>query len=279
MLRLPDRVLSKTAETTLGSLQDKVSEGADFAARSRLATQWWDKKAGTKARKAVFSEIRATLAEMSYGSVRCAYCEDSAADEIEHIAPKTVFPSRAFLWRNYCFSCGPCNGPKGNRFAVISTAGVREELNLKTLGEEPILQYALIDPRSENPTDYLELDIGGLGYGGMVLPVTALFLPREGLSPSDEARANWTIEVLNLNREVVRKSREIALGSYISSLADYSHEKAAGTDNATLEAIRDNILMMPHPTVLSEVILKANTQPKVLAAMTAAPEIATWIRR
>ena len=92
MLRQRDKVLSGTTRKTLKEMQAKVDVGADFAERAALAKKGWDAKNGTNAGKAPIAEIRGALAELSYGSVRCAYCEDSAADEIEHIAPKSVFP-------------------------------------------------------------------------------------------------------------------------------------------------------------------------------------------
>ena len=47
------------------------------------------------------------------------YCEDSVGDEVEHHRPKNLYPDHTFLWDNYLYACGPCNGPKNNRFAVF----------------------------------------------------------------------------------------------------------------------------------------------------------------
>lgn len=58
---------------------------------------------------------------------------DSAADEVEHIAPKALFPERVFDWTNYIYACGPCNGPKSNRYSYVTTSGEMKEF-IRTRG-------------------------------------------------------------------------------------------------------------------------------------------------
>src|SRR5262245_8650268 len=120
MLRILDRPLSPDAALVLNDMQTLVDNEPDYASRVTRATALWKSKAGTEARKAAFATIKRELAAISYGVSRCAYCEDSAADEIEHIWPKSLFPQLTFQWSNYAFACGPCNGPKGNRFATVA---------------------------------------------------------------------------------------------------------------------------------------------------------------
>ena len=278
MLRLENLPVSPATQIALTELQAAVDAGATFAERVELAKAWWKRKASRGAYEAAFNEIKVLLSRMAYGSVRCAYCEDSAADEIEHIAPKTVLPSLAFAWINYCYACGPCNGPKSNRHAVVDDDGTLTEIDQTTLTDQPAEAMALIDPRGEDYKDFLEIDIGGVTPAGEQLPTTSRFRIREGLSAKDKARAKWTIEVLRLNREVVRKARESALIAYRASLRDYALDKAAGVPQAHLETLRVGILEMPHPSVLNELIRQVATQPKVRMAIQAAPEIATWLR-
>jgi uncharacterized protein (TIGR02646 family) len=278
VLRLPARDLSPAATAALGQLQSEVDAGADFSAQAALAKAWWNRKSSRAEHKRAFLEIRDTLAAMAYGSVRCAYCEDSAADEIEHIAAKTVVPSRAFDWSNYCFACGPCNAPKGNQHATVDAGGNLTELDPDTLVAAPIGQSALIDPRLDQPGSFLELDIGGVTPSGAFIPPTSQFMVRVGLTAGDNARAEWTIRVLRLNREIVRKARETAIQAYRASLLEYADEKDAGAPQQDLDQLRDGILAMPHPTVLNELIRQAGTQPKVRSAIARASEIAGWIR-
>ncbi len=278
MLRLPDRSISKKASDALAELQGFVDGGATFLERVELAKAWWKRKSSRRAHDAAFIEIKSVLSGMAYGSVRCAYCEDSAADEIEHIVAKTVIPSRAFDWANYCYACGPCNGPKGNQHATVDATGSLTVHDPEVLANEPHGDDALLNPRVDDYKHYIELDIGGVTPTGDQLPATLEFLVRENLDPVGRARGEWTLRVLKPNREVVRKARETALQSYRASILEYADEKRAGASQAALDRLRDGILAMPHPSVLNELIRQFATQPKVQRAIVIAPEIAAWIR-
>src|ERR1051326_4230467 len=70
-------------------------------------------------RKEPFKTVRETLTSLCCGAQRCMYCEDSCADEVEHFRPKDLYPEACFVWENYLYACGPCNGPKNNRFAIF----------------------------------------------------------------------------------------------------------------------------------------------------------------
>lgn len=278
MLALPNLPISPATQATLAELQGYVDGGGSFGERVELAKAWWKRKAGRRAHATAFDEVKSVLSQMAYGSVRCAYCEDSAADEIEHIAAKTVVPSRAFDWSNYCYACGPCNGPKGNQHATVDAMGVLTVVDPETLTAEPAGQSALINPRVDDYKTYLELDIGGVTPAGTQITATLEFLVRLNLNPVQRTRGEWTLEVLRPNREVVRKARETALQAYRASLLEYTEEKRLGAPEAVLHQLRDGILAMPHPSVLNELILQAATQPKVQRAMAIAPEIAGWLR-
>lgn len=259
-------------------MQAAVDAGPDFPARSALAKDRWAKRANTVRHDEAFTEIKAVLSAMTFGSVRCAYCEDSAVDEIEHIAPKTVFPSRVFDWTNYCYVCGPCNGPKSNRHAVIDPAGHWLKLRLRDLMAEPSEPAALLDPRIDDYKQYLEIDIGGVTPGGQQLQPTSHFKVLRGIPPASAARGDWTIEVLRLNREVVRFARETALQAYRACLREYADDKLLGKPLTHLEALKHGIMRMPHPAVFNELIRQASTQPKIAAVIAIAPEVAGWIR-
>jgi uncharacterized protein (TIGR02646 family) len=278
MLRLENRPVSQEAQAVLDELQSLVDDGDTFSVRVELAKHWWKRKTSRVSHADAFAEIRRLLASMAYGSVRCAYCEDSAADEIEHIAPKTVVPALAFNWMNCCYACGPCNGPKSNRHAIIDAHDVLTVIDDNALTDQPAGPMALIDPRVDDYKEFLELDIGGVTPEGRQLSPTSQFRVRAGLSGRDEARARWTIDVLDLNREVVRKARETALQAYRASLLEYAGEKKGGAAPRELADLRVGILAMPHASVLNELIRQVDTQPKVRRVMEDAPEIASWLR-
>ena len=152
MLRLRNVRLEGTARdelrrlqrriNSLGGYSEKVAEAkSEFARHNRISNP-------------AFREVRAALTTMCSNSRRCAYCEDSVADEVEHIKPKDLYPDLAFVWKNYLYACGPCNGPKNNQFAVFSRrTGNQVEVSRKR--GQPIVPPepgapVLIDPRVEN---------------------------------------------------------------------------------------------------------------------------------
>jgi 5-methylcytosine-specific restriction endonuclease McrA len=117
MLRLRQAKLPSQAAATLEEYQKAVDATGDYSARVAAAKEHFSKY-NTKA-NTTFATVRVTLNRMCSGARRCCYCEDSMADEVEHIAPKDLFPELVFSWNNYLYACGPCNGPKNNRFAII----------------------------------------------------------------------------------------------------------------------------------------------------------------
>jgi hypothetical protein len=215
---------------------------------------------------------------MCVGPVRCAYCEDSLADEVEHVRPKNLFPELAFRWPNYLFACGPCNGPKSNRYGVV-VGDIVEEFVRRP--RDPILPppegpTALVDPRTEDPTEFLELDLGGVAADGLVLDGTFDFLPREEVAVSAQARAAFTIDVLGLNREIMRVARKNAFGGFRARLREYAEEKEAGAEVVELSRLRTDLLRTPHLTVFAEMRRQRNVLPEVDELLARAPEAAAW---
>lgn len=95
---------------------------------------------------------------MCSGSRRCLYCEDSCADEVEHIKPQDLYPEFVFVWENYLYACGPCNGGKNNAFAVFDPATGATIIVTRKRGD-PVTPPAVgtdvfINPRTEDPLQY-----------------------------------------------------------------------------------------------------------------------------
>lgn len=278
MLRITHRNLGADAHIVLSSLQRAVDAGADYEARVLLADKLWKQKLSTKERKAAFKAVRETLATMCVGSVRCAYCEDSLADEIEHIRPKSLFPNATFAWDNHCFACGPCNGPKNNRYGTIN-AGVLVEFvrgRNDPIIAPPAYQSALIDPRSEDPTDFLELDLGGQLANGQTLHGTFEFLPREDITIDQKLRAEFTIDVLDLNREVIRASRANAFNGFRARLTEYAIAVEQSANKTSLDALQKDLLRTPHLTVFYEMRRQRDFLPNIKALFERAPDALTW---
>jgi hypothetical protein len=106
-----------------------VDAEPDFGRRVQLAAAKFKQFNGTGS--TTFQDVRHTLTLMRAGAKRCMYCEDSAADEVEHHRPKDLYPGHVFAWENYLYACGPCNGPKNNRFAVFAADGSLVDLTRK----------------------------------------------------------------------------------------------------------------------------------------------------
>lgn len=278
MLYIENRDLDKVAAAEIALLKVMVNSLPTYVEKVAAAKKQWEEKLNTVARKKAFELIRSTLAEMCVGSVRCSYCEDSLADEVEHILPKNFFPELAFDWDNYLFACGPCNSPKSNRFGVVANGQVNEHFRGK---KDPIVPpphgiSALINPRIEDPCELLELDLGGVTPQGQVLSGTFQFVPRSGISKSEEERVLFTIDVLGMNREVVRAARQNAFGGYRARLVEYVKERNAGATQQQLQILKEDILNAPHLTVFSEMRYQRSWLPEIDRLLNSAPEVIGW---
>ncbi|WP_211194585.1 hypothetical protein [Pyxidicoccus fallax] len=240
MIRLPDIPLPRAASRQLASWQAEVDALGNHAARVEAAKRLF-KQRNTRKNK-TFAEVRRALTSMCSGAQRCGYCEDSAADEVEHIRPKDLYPEWVFAWRNYLYACGPCNGPKNNQFAVLSRASpklVEVGLGLGAPLRPPKGEPALIDPRGEDPMAFLVLDLQG----------TFLFGPSARKGTRDYARAEYTLCVLRLNRELLTVARAEAFSAYRARLSEYITQREQGASRAALLRLTQAIQLASHPTV------------------------------
>jgi hypothetical protein len=223
MIPLSSKALLPSTLVELARQQRAVNKPGVFADRVAKAQARWKSKAGSKAGKLAFAEIIKELIRMTVSDNACSYCEHNEGGDIEHIYPKSWFPERAFVWENYLWACKSCNTTfKNSSFAVFNPNGSTTLVNLtsQTLGPPPTSDGVLLNPRTENPLDYLELDFrAGLA-----------FTPRLGLSPREHERAIYTRELLHLNRRPeLRKARAIAHRHFIGLLREYVDVKGSTT--------------------------------------------------
>ena len=73
---------------------------------------------------------------------KCAYCESKVTHvsygDIEHIAPKSKVPAKAYEWDNLTLACDVCNGNKGDYYS-----------------DDPLeSQENLVDPYKDDPYDH-----------------------------------------------------------------------------------------------------------------------------
>ncbi len=259
-IRAPE--LPPELQGMLDEKQAKIDAIPDFAARVEAAALAWENRSRER-----FRPIRDVLAGVCSGEDRCMYCEDSAGDEIEHVRPKSLYPGHTFRFPNYLLICGPCNGPKNNRFGVLSKAR-RAFVEVARPRGAPVVppddgRMMLIDPRREDPMRYLILDLAFPFH----------FHPIHARGCLARARAAYTIEVLGLNRrEKLVLRRQAAFGNYVARLKEYVAER----DPAVRERCRHALLRLDHPTVWREMQRQHLRIPELLALFEAAPEALGW---
>ena len=245
---------------------DSIPGYADQVARGKLAFKQKNKPAN-----ATFSEIRSALGRMCSGALRCVYCEDSAGYQVEHMRPKDLYPNEVFVWLNYAYACGLCNGPKNNRFGVLQP-GQSVITHVTRPRNSPIVPpvagaFALIDPRIENPLNLICLDLLGTFY----------FLPMVGLGAADSVRAEYTIELLGLNsRDYLPQARAEAFESYFSRLSDYRSRRGFGGSSEELDRRVLAIKRMQHPTVWREMQRQQARIPALRELFDDVPEALNW---
>jgi uncharacterized protein (TIGR02646 family) len=202
---------------------------------------------------------------MCSGLVRCGYCEDSRGHHIEHIWPKSWYPELTFVWTNFLFSCGFCNERKNASFALIREGALHKLVRQR--GEPrsppPTGVAAIIDPRRENPLDYLEIDIA----------TTFAMTQRTGIDEISRLRADYTIELLELNdRQVLVEERAIACRNYSLRVREY-----ATLEPTTPPAIRQHRLAeigrLHHRMVWEEMKRHPDLVDGLRAQLDAAPEL------
>lgn len=268
---------SNVTLATLRALQGGVSQGT-FDQRVAAAKEEWKGKDGTIAKRDAFDEVKGLLRAACWGARRCNYCEDSVADEVEHFRPKDWYPDVAFVWANYLYACGPCNGPKSNQFPIFPNAGSATVQELTRKKGAPVTapppgDPVLIDPRTENPARFLFLDI----QGGLK------FAPRSDLDPGSRefARARWTIDLLHLNdRDDLVKARRTTLSAlHVALFAAFAAKVQPTAVPPGADPIGDarrSVEETPHRFVWDEIVRHRTVVPLYRRLFATVPEALTW---
>lgn len=267
MMRLPDTALPAATVSELGELTAQVVAHPSHPARVEHAAILWQRK--NRADNKTFRLVRSTAFAMCSGPQRCGWCEDSCADELDHIQPKYHYPERAFVWLNLIAACGTCNSPKGDAAAVFDDPDGHIWTTL-TRTEPPQApppgEAVLVNPRIEDPLAFLELDLGG----------TFAFGPHIDADPRASARAQFTIDALRLNqRAYLVDARRRAFESFrdILSAAVIAHEDGDADEVAVR---RRSIGLQGHPTVWAEMKRQRAFFPKLANLFDRLPEALGW---
>ncbi len=217
-----------------------------------------------------FAAVRRTLSAMCSGSRRCMYCEDSVADEVEHIKPKDLYPDAVFVWDNYLYACGPCNGGKRNKFLVLVPPGSVENVTRRSgdavappRSGDPVF----INPRDEDALLFMKLDLAG----------TFRFVPTAAPQSVAHIRALHTLDILKLNeRDYLISARRQAYGSYVARLSQYITERESLATTQRLAQLRNALLRMGHPTVWAEMKRQHPRIRRLSDLFSRCPEALIW---
>lgn len=250
MIRISNQPLPNETALQLNRYQQEVDVYAEYAERVLNAGILF-KRYNTIGNE-TFDTIKQSLDMICVGAKRCMYCEDSAADEVEHFKPKQFYPEETFRWHNYLYSCGQCNVAKKDNFAILDSAG--QVIHLKRKRNDlpappPLGTGILIYPRGEDPADFLELDITD----------TFLFTPRFGLSDLHLSRARYTISALKLNRDLLIRARREAYNTYRARLTEYVQIKQSGEDADRLPDLELQFKQLQHQSVWIEMRRKRHS--------------------
>ena len=264
MRRLHDPGLPATALEKLNNYQTQVDEAGDYPVCVAEGKRLFESRRSNS----TFESVKKCLSCMCAGAQRCVYCEDSVGDEVEHIKPKDLYPEDVFRWPNYVYACGACNSRKNNKFAVITDAG---RVIVTRLRNAPIVppvpgDPAFINPRFENPRDLITMD----------LLETFLMLPKDDLDADQKSRADFTIDTLGLNRDLLLAARKNAFSGYRARLSEFCTRRESGATETELETLRLELLTTPHPTVWEEMKCQADGIPEISELFRLVPEARTW---
>ena len=103
-----------------------------------------------------------------------------------------------------------------------------------------------------------------------------MFLPREHLQGIDKERAEYTIEVLKLNRDILLEARREAYGAYRARLVEYRGLRDNGAGEAALDILREAITTSMHPTVWREMQRQQAVINGLRVLFLDVPEALTW---
>jgi uncharacterized protein (TIGR02646 family) len=293
MLQLAsNQTLTAATQAELTRLQTKVNDKVSFADRTAKAQSLWDSKntRHSSAKRKAFLEIREKLKAMCISVGICNYCEQSEANDIEHIYPKSFFPIFAFLWTNYLLVCKQCNTAfKLDRCFVMDSSGT---IHITVRGQEPTHPtIAFINPRKENPATYMIMNTQNFEFEIL-----------DGLSTTDYNKADKTIEILALNtRDTLIATRRAAAQYFYDRIDRLSKLLNAETieqlhhlltpydnyldDSKTLDELKagikagfkKDILQHAHPSVWAAIkLVDSKATPKWITLFQQLPEALTW---
>lgn len=265
MLSFPLSELSEQAMSGLKLQQDKVDGEASRKAQYEKATELFSNKSPAGS----FREVKAVLAMGSPAGDACYYCERDRYRDIEHVKPKRHYPESAFDWFNYVYACVVCNqDAKRDTYAVFDSETGYIEFDRSLSFDDPLPKGdpVLIDPRSEDPLNFLKLDFE-----------TGAFVAH-GDTERKRVRGSYTRDLFGLDSADLSRIRRNYVKFYVDRCSEYVEAIDAGNSKRA-ELILKDILEMEHPTVIVELRRQAPAYPYLDRLFSRLPEeIGRWPR-
>lgn len=204
MFKMKRGHIDPTTELALSDACRKVRAEKSFSDQKRRANALWDKFDK--------NELRNYLFDCGNGFKRCHYCEDAMPYQVEHIAPRSIYPKRTFKQTNMLYVCGCCNQAKLAKYAIVSNG---HEFVLRTSTPPPRGTPLMINPRREDPLQFFMLDIRG---------GTFRFVESAPVGTPNHRRAEYTLKTLKLNESWLPSFRAEAYDDYFDLLEKYAKE-------------------------------------------------------
>jgi len=199
---------------------------------------------------------------------RCPYCEDNTVHQVDHHRPISLDPRGTFLWGNFVYACGICNGKKLHKWHVFDPATSTNQKALDPLTAtlaDLSLPPVFIDPRREDPADFLKIDLTG----------TFTLIPRYPAGSQEAIRAIFTRDQLALDEGELPAHRKRAYSYFIERLDRYTQAKAAGVATE-IARCRGLVMEQDHLGVWREMQRQHGSVPALTTLFGLAPEALTW---
>lgn len=217
--------------------------------------------------QSAFAPVATLLREMCSGIARCMYCEDSCGTDVEHYQPKVRYPELVFAWANFLLVCARCNRRKSSSFPLFDKRGVslRTATSTDSTRRPPKADAVLLNPRVVDPSEFLMLDLASTYY----------LVERAATGTAKWLRARHTVSVLELNDDVLLRSRRNAYRLYLACLHS-AVDAQQRRDEARIRRAHDTIVDTSCSFVWREMQRQHTAIPELCDAFAALPDALRW---
>lgn len=161
---------------------------------------------------------------------KCAFCEikpgESGNIEVEHFAPKSLYPERAFDWENFLPACRKCNGSKDDHDTLNEPIINPYDLDPAEAFYYKDIKIAAKDNQHKKPAE-LTIKICGLNSSRLLRPRADILISLHGFSDALEAAIQDYTGANTPRKKKERKRKIMEALDTIENLATPS-EKLSG---------------------------------------------------